>query len=367
MMRKIIALILSLALLLGCAALAEQADPVENPDKQNLGTISINGAFTLQAKLPEGYRMIYHTAARDEIIAILVKDGDPNAPIMTLHVAFDETYSDVARMNDLTPEEFAVLEETYTSIDPTTEISYEDTSYGTRVLVAKQLGREQDYLSLMSIYKGYFIEYVVTANWEAEDQNLTDEQIAPCIEFLSELDFVPAGEEAETVNLVGRSYTAEFGAYDEENKTLSMTLKEPILFRANEVEALGVGSVLQLEGEPVTVETLEKDDNEVILNGEYYLIKSGSVYTVQMYEKTMLETVGTVDVAISDKVVFIDGVNPETFEALDEAVEHNAAEFIQILTGSGENDVGFTSDNVTVTFDDQGELSVVERFYAPWQ
>ena len=45
-MKKIIAILLSLALLLGCAAgLAEEAE------KQNFGTIRINGVFTLKGIL----------------------------------------------------------------------------------------------------------------------------------------------------------------------------------------------------------------------------------------------------------------------------------------------------------------------------
>ena len=49
-MKKIIALILSLAMLL-CAvsAMAE--------DKVTLGTVSVNGAFRLQSVLPEGYQL----------------------------------------------------------------------------------------------------------------------------------------------------------------------------------------------------------------------------------------------------------------------------------------------------------------------
>ena len=51
-MKKIIAILLSLALLLGCAAgLAEGAE------KQSFGTIRVNGEFTLKGSLPEGYKV----------------------------------------------------------------------------------------------------------------------------------------------------------------------------------------------------------------------------------------------------------------------------------------------------------------------
>ena len=51
-MKKIIAIMLSILMLLGCAA-AETAAPAE---KTSIGTISINGAFNLQCGLPEGYK-----------------------------------------------------------------------------------------------------------------------------------------------------------------------------------------------------------------------------------------------------------------------------------------------------------------------
>ena len=51
-MKKIISILLSLALLLSCvAALAETVA------KETLGTLSVNGEFTIEAPIPEGYRM----------------------------------------------------------------------------------------------------------------------------------------------------------------------------------------------------------------------------------------------------------------------------------------------------------------------
>ena len=50
-MKKIIAILLSVMLLLGCVAAAEETG------KTTIGTISINDAFTLQCGLPEGYQV----------------------------------------------------------------------------------------------------------------------------------------------------------------------------------------------------------------------------------------------------------------------------------------------------------------------
>ena len=111
-MKKIIAILLSLALLLGCAAgLAEEAE------KQNFGTIRINGVFTLKGILPEGYKVIPFELDDDAILTRIIAE-DPAKPEMMLSIAFDESYSDVERLNDLDDDQMAILEKTFTDTDP---------------------------------------------------------------------------------------------------------------------------------------------------------------------------------------------------------------------------------------------------------
>ena len=66
-MKKIIAVFLCLAMLLGCAAVsAEQA--ASTGEKVSIGKISINGAFDLQCAMPEGYSaMSYEYDARGRV------------------------------------------------------------------------------------------------------------------------------------------------------------------------------------------------------------------------------------------------------------------------------------------------------------
>ena len=187
-MKKIIAILLCLALALGCAA--SFAETAEAPAKLKLGTLTINGGFTLQCDLPAGYRMTPVLMSSDRIIQYIASD-DPMLPVLQLTVAFDETYCDVDRMNDLTQEELEQLESTFTVMDPSIEITYSDTGYGTRLLIAKQTYTLPHYVSILSIYKGYFVEFYMSAPPSAEDKVLTDEDLQMCIDFLTELDFVP--------------------------------------------------------------------------------------------------------------------------------------------------------------------------------
>ena len=47
-------------------------------------------------------------------------------------------------------------------------------------------------MDILAIYKGYFIEFNMTPNPNAADQTLTDAQIQMCVDFLTNVDFVPA-------------------------------------------------------------------------------------------------------------------------------------------------------------------------------
>ena len=137
-MKKIIAIILGLAMLL-CAvsAMAE--------DKVTLGTVSINGAFRLQSALPEGYKITPLTVTPEQYVA-LISSEDPAKPAMQLSIAFDEQYADVERLNDMDDEALALLEQSFIDNDPEVEITYGETGYGTRVLVAKHDTEEVDFI-----------------------------------------------------------------------------------------------------------------------------------------------------------------------------------------------------------------------------
>jgi hypothetical protein len=93
-------------------------------------------------------------------------------------------------MNDLTDEDLAALEATFTDMNEV-DISYRTTAYGTKLLVARETGADTDFVDIMSVYKGYFIEFVMSPSAQAANPVLTDAQIAMCVDFLSELDFVP--------------------------------------------------------------------------------------------------------------------------------------------------------------------------------
>ena len=332
--------------------------------KTDLGVIDVNGAFSLQCKLAEGYSIQTVKSASDQLVAI-VSSEDPTKPILQLSIAYDEAYAHVDRMNDLDDEAFAKLEKTFTDDNPMVEITYSDTGLGTRLMIAKQDDAGFDFLDFMSIYKGYFVECVMVPATAGED--LTDEQIQMCIDFLTELDFVPAGEGGIPDALKDAKWVASLNDYDAEANTVTANIVHSVTISAAEAEALKVGDTLKAGNYEEAIETLEAgEDGTIVINGEATLIRSGEEYHLYPdgeYEYT--EPYADLKLTIPDTLLFLDGIDPATGEALEKDTEHTAEEFRTML--AEEEIPGFAVDNVYVAFDAEGNWTTVERFYSPAQ
>ena len=162
--------------------------------KEKLGKLSVNGEFDLTCTVPEGYKLSVVDMRGTKIIAS-IKPDDMTRPELSLTVAFDDTYSNVERMNDMSEEDLKILEETFTELDDV-EISYSETGHGTKLLIARE-GKGDgvvDYVDILAIYKGYFIEFIMTPGEYMANKSLTEEQIQMCIDFLTDVDFVPSGK-----------------------------------------------------------------------------------------------------------------------------------------------------------------------------
>ncbi len=157
---------------------------------ENLGSLNVNGEFNITCKIPEGYKLQVVNVMGSKILASVLSD-EMTRPQLYLSIAYDDTYSDVERMNDLSAEDLATLEGSFKDMNDV-EISYRETGYGTKLLIARETGSDMDFVDILTIYKGYFIEFNMTPNPKAANQTLTDEQIQMCIDFLTNVDFVAA-------------------------------------------------------------------------------------------------------------------------------------------------------------------------------
>ena len=178
-MKKIISVLLSLALLLSCAAAF-----AETAEKAELGTLSVNGEFTIQAPIPEGYKMTMKRQDAVRIIAVF-KSEDETKPVMELSIGLEDVWEPGTRLNDVSDEDLAAIESSFYWEDPDYQISYTETEHGTKLLIAQL--PEKSTVVIYSLYEGYDIEFTLM---DLNDNELTQEQIDTCIKLLSDTDFV---------------------------------------------------------------------------------------------------------------------------------------------------------------------------------
>ena len=170
---------------------------IPNPPKPEtatdaeIGRLDVNGEFTLEGVLPPGYKLQVILSQKSRIMANLYTEDDVR-PRMRLTITHTDQFADVERMNDLTEEQLEDIRASYAKSDQV-EFSESETHLGTKLLVAREVGDNDDYVAFLSVYKGYAVEFVLTPNPKAEDQTLTDEQVEQCIVFLTDLDFIPTG------------------------------------------------------------------------------------------------------------------------------------------------------------------------------
>ncbi len=183
-MKKNIAMMLCLVMLLGCAAaLAEYT---------NIGAVNVNGAFEARCVLPEGYTLETSELDNGGLVSMITSQ-DTAKPLLILSIMFDDMYADVNKLNDLDDEALAYLESTFTD-EYDMDITYTETAYGTKLLVAKEVNGE--FADVYTIYAGYEFEFVLIPTLEGGADSLTEEQIQLVIEFLSNLDFVALEDDA---------------------------------------------------------------------------------------------------------------------------------------------------------------------------
>ena len=156
---------------------------------EKLGKLSVNGEFEITCKLPQDYKRQVVDVRGENIIASVTSE-DITKPQMYLSIAYDELYGEVERMNDLSDEELAVLEDSFKEMDQV-EIEYRQTGLGTKLMVVREVGNGQKFIDILSVYKGYFVEFNMTPNPNAAVQDLTEEQIQLAIQFLTDVRFEP--------------------------------------------------------------------------------------------------------------------------------------------------------------------------------
>ena len=186
-MKRMIAVLMCLAMLLGCAAAV-----AETTEKTFTGEVNVNGKFTVKWVAPEGYEATEVDAGDDGfmIMALVPDENNAGKPMMTVSVAMDELLTDVNRLNDLDENALAQIEATFREEDEV-DISYMETDYGTKLMVVKETKDGVDYVDFYTIYLGYEIELVLTQTEEMAGTPITEEQIETVRRFLTDMELIP--------------------------------------------------------------------------------------------------------------------------------------------------------------------------------
>lgn len=167
-------------------------------------------------------------------------------------------------------------------------------------------------------------------------------------------------------NDAGMKYTARLSEFDPTDNTVLVDITERIMIPREIAESLKVGSTIQIGTDKVTVDTLHMEKDTICINDVYYLdATEGSEMAVSDMSMPLYEVAESWTMEIPDTLVFVDGINAENGQPLDKPVEHTAAELKAMLQQI--DGVDFSTDNVYVMFNEEGDLIRVERFYTPYQ
>lgn len=173
-MKKIVSIVLALAMLMGMASVAE--------------TFVLNQSekYTVSAEAPENYSFIM--AGYGDFTGGLFVPEDSAKPYYTLLIAYSEEYADTfgkeSTLNDLDSEQMvrAVMELTSQYNKP--EVTTAKTSFGTLCLIANEQECESEFASILTIWHGFFIEVYIDA---LSGEQLTQEDIQKGVDIMSSL------------------------------------------------------------------------------------------------------------------------------------------------------------------------------------
>ena len=180
-MKKIIALALSLIMVLTCAAALAEAPAAE---KESLKVI---GAFEIKySKLENDYKLTIVQQDDMSLFASILSEQEA-MPIMVLSIAFNDSWADVERLNDVDEDGLNAIKATFEEQAEGVEFDTTETAYGTKLLVAKADGGAL--VAIYTIYKGHEIEIDMFPG--AGVEAITDADIGRVVNFLSDMDFVP--------------------------------------------------------------------------------------------------------------------------------------------------------------------------------
>ena len=170
--------------------------------------------------------------------------------------------------------------------------------------------------------------------------------------------------------VAGRTFQARLAGYtwsgDVADISLTFTLCEQETFSVEEVEALKRGDTVVVGGYPYEVYTVTAEDGQVVVNEglEFtdtliFRLQDSGVYTVTTDTDVPFWR-GSIAVvcSVSPSAVFLDWGDPEAEIPLTCSME-------ELMDRLIDDAILLTPDNTEITFDEEGQLSVLLYQYTP--
>ena len=174
------------------------------------------------------------------------------------------------------------------------------------------------------------------------------------------------------------SYARILG-YNADSNTLTVELIAPEVFDEQEVKALRPGDSIFTGGHEVLIQTIEVNERGTyIINGgddpeqSLYLTEDFRGYSMRTFwdDDYVWITLDVIKCPIQDSLLFLDYIDEESGNSLELPVVRTAQELTDQLLEKDASEVytvGLATNNVYVTFDGEGNLATIHRFYVPWQ
>ena len=153
-------------------------------------------------------------------------------------------------------------------------------------------------------------------------------------------------------------------------ETVTVALCEAEVFAREDALALQPGDSLLAGGEDLAVSAVDVQLPAIFIDagGDELTLweNADGDFECMQYERKVFAVAGERTFELSDDLVFLDGIDPSTGEALALPTAHTLRE-LKAMLKDAQGDPGFAADNAYMVFDGEQEAVVLARFYVPWQ
>ena len=184
-MKKMIALLLGLMMLMTCATALGEAE------KASMGVLKVSKAFDIRySPLPNDYQLSITRQDADYIHAD-IEAATETQPRMDLVNAFSDLWEGTEKLNDVSEEDLEAVRESFREEYPDAEFSFRETAYGTKLMLVTTPTGQDAYI--YTIYKEHEIEIHIFTGLQQDA--LEEADIERVVDFLSNMDFVQLEDE----------------------------------------------------------------------------------------------------------------------------------------------------------------------------